>query len=444
MRAVKRNCVRSVNYLLVVGASTNYQDPSSGLTALHLATWQSNLAIVKLLLSFEADLSLTDNEGRTPLDIARKNDALDCIQVMETIQGLRRERDDLITRQDKNTNNYLPPDSVTLLTIDGGGTRGSVCSYTLYYIEQKMRALSNDHTLQIRRYFDWLSGTSIGAFFTLCMSHAHLDTPTLMSSVVNERFVALAGKRLYDGPTQETLLHKYIGKVGVKDVTEPKVLVMTVRADLDPPRLVHVSNYREDPGDGREWRAWQAARASGAAPTFFPSYDSKYVDGGILATNPTQHALHDIHVYDRKKVGLVLSLGTGVFKPSPNETIDLVKPRLTHLVSDLQHDIKFLKSLKCMLTANIVNSEDTVQHSKCWCESQGGVFHRLSPPLTQRYELDEKSDESFVMFFYETYLYLLGIDSQINDIAQQLLNGGTRWNDKPSNNGRPCFKSTWV
>lgn len=440
MVAVRKNCVRSVNYLLVVGANSNYQDPETGLTALHIAAIQSNVSIAKLLLCFDAELKVVDKEGRTPLDIAKKNEALDCIEVMETIDTLRTKRDFMRQQRSNERKRDIQTDSISLLSIDGGGTRGSICSFALYYIEKIMRTTSADPNLQIRQYFNWYSGTSIGAFFVLCMSHNQQDTMDVMSAIVNNRIHALAGKRVYDGPKQETLARKYIGDHSIRDVTNPKVLITTTRADQDPPRLVHITNYREDPGDGRDWKAWQAARASGAAPLFFPSFDQKYVDGGILATNPTQHALHDIHVYDGRKVGLVLSLGTGLCKPLANDFIDLVKPRLTHLVSDLRRDLKFFKSLQCMLTANIINSEDAVLHSKCWCESQGGVFHRLSPPLTQRYELDEKSDEGFVLFFYETYLYLLDIDDQISEISEQLLEHGTQW----ETTNRSKFKSTWV
>jgi calcium-independent phospholipase A2 len=421
----------------VAGADPNYQEPVKGMTSLHIAAVTCNVGITKLLLSFDGDLTLIDTDGNTPLDIARERDgekAMECLEVMETVMKSR-ER----LSSDKTIDPPIHPtaDSITLLSLDGGGTRGVVCAYILHYIEKQMRLKTANPNIHIRHYFDWYAASSIGSIIALSMTHSNKTTRRTMAFIVNNRHHVLAGRRLYDGSTLDNFAHAAVGDDDFRSVTTPRVLVTTVKADMDPPHLIHITNYREDPGDGREWKTWEAIRASSAAPLFFPSFEQRYVDGGILATNPTQHALHDIHVYNGNKVGLVLSLGTGRHQPSINQCIDLVKPRLGHLLSDLQKDLQFFKGLKCMLVANINNCEDVVSHSKCWCESQGGVYHRLSPPLTQKYELDEKSDEGFVLFFYETYLYVLDINDEISRITNYLISCGPKYK-------RKLFKSTWV
>ena len=66
---------------------------------------------------------------------------------------------------------------------------------------------------------------------------------------------------------------------------------------------------------------WRAARSSGAAPTYFRA-SGRYIDGGLVANNPTLDILTEIHernaalrCVDRagevEKVGVVVSLGTG-------------------------------------------------------------------------------------------------------------------------------------
>ena len=465
MAAVKRNNVRTAHYLLVSGADPNYQEPVNGMSPLHIAAHLPNVAILKLLLSFEADIFATNKAGKTPLDIARDSNSEDCIAVMEKIAALRDKRKEI--RSSKMTVEGPGNDSVTLLSMDGGGTRGSVCCYTLYYIEQRMREIAasrkeegtettvSPEDIHIRRYFDWYAGTSIGSLFTNMMAYKNGDTNYVMSSLVNSRIEAFSSGRIYDGPTQERISRRLVGERDMRSISNPKVLVTTTQADLHPPQLICITNYREDPGNGRDWKAWEATRASSSAPLFFPSFEGRYVDGGILAVNPTQHALHDIHVYDNRKIGLVLSLGTGVFKPAlSDDGLDVMKPRLSHFISDIHSDIKFVKSLLRMLTANIVNPTDSVLHSKAWCESTGAVFHRLSPPLSVRHELDEKSDEAFVLFFYETYLYLLESEDAISKISYQLLDHGPRWRreEEEERDGEmkdkiaqgKKFKSTWV
>ncbi len=42
---------------------------------------------------------------------------------------------------------------------------------------------------------------------------------------------------------------------------------------------------------------WRAARASGAAPTYFRSM-GRFLDGGLMANNPTLDTLTEIHEYN--------------------------------------------------------------------------------------------------------------------------------------------------
>jgi len=46
-----------------------------------------------------------------------------------------------------------------------------------------------------------------------------------------------------------------------------------------------------------EQYVWKAARSSGAAPTFFRAM-GRFLDGGLMANNPTLDALTEIHEYN--------------------------------------------------------------------------------------------------------------------------------------------------
>ena len=63
---------------------------------------------------------------------------------------------------------------------------------------------------------------------------------------------------------------------------------------------------------------WKAARASGAAPSYFRP-EGAYVDGGIMANNPSLDILTEIAEFnmaidggDNFELEVLLSLGTGV------------------------------------------------------------------------------------------------------------------------------------
>lgn len=50
-----------------------------------------------------------------------------------------------------------------------------------------MRVLDNNSDLEIRHYFNWYTGTSVGSLVTLCMSHSNCNTHYLMRAVVHNR-----------------------------------------------------------------------------------------------------------------------------------------------------------------------------------------------------------------------------------------------------------------
>jgi calcium-independent phospholipase A2 len=67
---------------------------------------------------------------------------------------------------------------------------------------------------------------------------------------------------------------------------------------------------------------WKVARYTSAAPVYFTECDD-YVDGGVLANNPSDYGLTAIQNFHRMKgckldIACVLSIGTGTF---PAETL---------------------------------------------------------------------------------------------------------------------------
>ncbi len=62
---------------------------------------------------------------------------------------------------------------------------------------------------------------------------------------------------------------------------------------------------------------WKVARYTTAAPMFFTECDN-YVDGGVLANNPCNHALTKIQAFYLSKkepfsIGCMVSIGSGIY-----------------------------------------------------------------------------------------------------------------------------------
>lgn len=81
---------------------------------------------------------------------------------------------------------------------------------------------------------------------------------------------------------------------------------------------------------------WQAARATGAAPSYFRAF-GQFLDGGLIANNPTLDAMTEIHELnmalhsvgrqsEATPVTIVVSLGTGQIPVTELKGIDVFRP----------------------------------------------------------------------------------------------------------------------
>ena len=72
---------------------------------------------------------------------------------------------------------------------------------------------------------------------------------------------------------------------------------------------------RDDKAGPNERKVWEALCASMAAPTYLPPFDNCFLDGGVMANNPTLPAMVEIfnNMEEGRKLGCVLSIGTDIF-----------------------------------------------------------------------------------------------------------------------------------
>jgi patatin-like phospholipase/acyl hydrolase len=197
-----------------------------------------------------------------------------------------------------------PNDKFRILCVDGGGMRGLLSLRVIAELE-RLVAREVGRPARICDYFHLLSGTSTGGLIALA-----LTAPEEISTET------LAGFYRSDGPEifRRSLLQKVRTLWGLR---RPKYgaarLEEAVRARLGESRLsearrdVLVTSYdmtNREPFFFKRWRAIESAQRDGpiseaalatsAAPTYFPSQGVNgraLVDGGVFAANPAVAAI---------------------------------------------------------------------------------------------------------------------------------------------------------
>uniref|UniRef100_A0AAR2LP77 phospholipase A2 n=1 Tax=Pygocentrus nattereri TaxID=42514 RepID=A0AAR2LP77_PYGNA len=410
----KRGRFEAAMMLLTHGADPNIKG-EDGNTALHLAMKLDHMDLIKALIVFGADVEIHNDLGETPGLIAAR-----------TSKG-ERERDGRgkegeIERERK----------------DGGGIKGLV-------LIQMLIALEKAADRPIRELFDWVAGTSTGGILALAIVHGK-SMEYLRCLYFRMKEQVFKGSRPYESAPLEDFLKKEFGEnTKMTDVKHPRVMVTSVLADRHPGELHIFRNYdppalsRDPPYASsatfkpltipQEQVVWRAARSSGAAPTYFRPM-GRFLDGGLLANNPTLDAMTEIHQYNKAlktrgqgdgvcKLGVVVSLGTG--KPPQVEvnSVDVFRPSNP---LELAKSFIGVKELGKMLVDCCTDSDGcAVDRARAWCEMADISYHRLSPQLSTEVMLDEVSDAVLVDMLWETQMYLYENREIIQTLAQQLL-----------------------
>ncbi|MCJ1344795.1 hypothetical protein MMC31_002998 [Peltigera leucophlebia] len=96
------------------------------------------------------------------------------------------------------------------------------------------------------------------------------------------------------------------------------------------------NNYKRAP----QCAIWEAARATSAAPSYFKPIkinESRYLDGGIGANNPSVLVLHEVmemHPELRNPIGLLLSIGTGTRSRPSSSSLSSLKSIISTQTED--------------------------------------------------------------------------------------------------------------
>ena len=210
-----------------------------------------------------------------------------------------------------------------ILSLDGGGIKGIYTATLLQRMEEELGAPGS-----LCKHFDMIAGTSTGGILGIGTS---LGIP---AERMNSLYV-IGGKEifppwryrasqwmlvrllcgvLYDYKKLARLIYVEFGDVPFGDCQTRMVIpaFMVPKSEITVFKTDHHPDFKND----HRTKAWEIARATAAAPTYFHGHergDVMFIDGGVWANNPIMAAVVDaLSVYDVERDNIeILSIGTG-------------------------------------------------------------------------------------------------------------------------------------
>ena len=203
---------------------------------------------------------------------------------------------------------------VRILSLNGGGVRGL---YTITVLAEFERILANgDESYSIAEHFDLIAGTSIGGLLALgladgktarelqakVLEHACTIFPPRKKIVPKilwdfwKGACTIFGNR-YSGENIGKAVADIVGSDRTIRDLQRRVLIPTVNITTGKPLFVKTCHNPRFTRDD-QLKLVDVARATSAAPTYFePHYIEElkayFVDGGLVADNPSYVAYHE-------------------------------------------------------------------------------------------------------------------------------------------------------
>lgn len=322
-------------------------------------------------------------------------------EIQETIRSLemtkKRNEQKILTLQGK--------DDVWILSLAGGGIRGKIAAQILQDIEKK--------GINVLQRFDYFAGTSVGGLIVSSLNipnsinpnsgqfNAHFVAGLLEGETAAHIFPPLSGgwKMLYQGNSyaysenslQNLLISNFHYDL-LSDMVKPTLLVANNPQTGHP---VHLKSYGPE---SQDIYAWQAARATSAAPSYFPQMALYYnntitllEDGGVTENNPTFAALNEVNKLfyqagrNPKRIN-ILFIGTGKVMKEPKFG--------SGTIGASSH----AKVLEASMERTSAQTEELVKERISNLRSKGIIvnYYYLNPQLMQTIELDDSSEPNLV------------------------------------------------
>ncbi|XP_054923712.1 85/88 kDa calcium-independent phospholipase A2 isoform X3 [Dermacentor andersoni] len=443
---LEQSDVSLIHALIVFGADVNQRN-QKGETARHLAS-VSKLgkrdAVLYTLHAVgaqrcEQDRSCCDGCNPTgtfdgaPPD---KPDFLRTARLYDELMGASIVREAVQRRLQERREGRPQPRS-RVLCLDGGGIRGLI-------IIQMLVALEAIIGQPILDCFDWVAGTSTGGVLALLLARGKTPRQCLQLyfSLKDKVFT---GTRPHDADSLEKFLQRELGEDTVMtDIKHPKLMITGVLADRHPAALHLFRNYdspkkilgvAEDESEfpsctpPNEQLVWRAARASGAAPTYFRPF-GRFLDGGLISNNPTLDAMTEICEYNEalkatgqankvRPLGVIVSLGTGKVPVVPVTVIDML-----HMGTGILGAAKMAFGAKALGQLIIDQATQAngrlVDRAQAWCHTINVPYFRLNAPISADVCLNETDNKLLVRVLWETLVYMRARRAELDELAELL------------------------
>ena len=214
--------------------------------------------------------------------------------------------------------------SIKVLSIDGGGIRGIIPAVIL----EKLRACVGRELWQS---FDLIAGTSTGGIIALgigtaCKDGQPYSPPELLNFYLEngpdifEKSLLTAIRELCAPKYSPVALEQALAK-NFQDVQFSSALTPLLISSYDLKKQIpfFFKSHRIAANPSFDWKLTEIARATSAAPTFFPplhlargSEEYVLVDGGVYVNNPSMAAYAEARaLYPDADRIVVVSVGTG-------------------------------------------------------------------------------------------------------------------------------------
>jgi len=330
---------------------------------------------------------------------------------------------------------------IRILSIDGGGMRGIVALEMLKTIEQTAGQ-------PIHQLFDLICGVSTGSiiasflgFHRFPIAKVEETYNTIGVNVFSQNFLEgargfLSSHSYYNTKLFEKVLQDFVGTTRTIDTKRmsrkgPNVAIVStlVSDDRIAPFIfrnyVHPQfNHSSYKGSSR-YPVWAAVRASTAAPGYFDDFyldGMIHQDGGILANNATQIAIHEAHkIWPHHGLQCVISLGLGrtctsleAAEAAADTSQTAAKKRALSITE------KFSRIVDSATDTELV-------HESMHDLIPGNIYYRFNPYLSENMPLDETRKEKFQQMKESTNMYLRRNDRKVKRACEQLTKSKRPW-----------------